>query len=67
MKNADTQLHVLRSLLELSQSVIYKQQILQRLILHQKYSFLEESEYGRPEIMFGDGIVGRDLVKWRCS
>ena len=24
--------------------------------------FLEESEYGRPEIMFGDGIVGRDLL-----
>ena len=27
-----------------------------------KVFFLEESEYGRPEIMFGDGIVGRDLL-----
>ena len=26
-----------------------------------KVFFLEESEYGRPEIMFGDGIVGRSL------
>ena len=27
-----------------------------------KVFFLEESEYGRPEIMFGDGVVGRDLL-----
>ena len=27
-----------------------------------KVFFLEESEYGRPEIQFGDGIVGRDLL-----
>ena len=26
-----------------------------------KVFFLEESEYGRPEIMFGDGIVGKNL------
>jgi hypothetical protein len=27
-----------------------------------KVFFLEESEYGRPEIMFGDGIVGKNLL-----
>ena len=28
-----------------------------------KVFFLEESEYGRPEILFGDGIVGKNL-RW---
>ena len=27
-----------------------------------KVFFLEESEYGRPEIMFGDGTIGKDLL-----
>ena len=27
-----------------------------------KVFFLEESEYGRPEILFGDGIVGKNLL-----
>ena len=39
----------------------YKQQILQRLTLHLKVFFLEESEYQIPEILFGDGVVGKAL------
>ena len=39
----------------------YKQQILQKIDSTSKVFFLEESEYQIPEILFGDGVVGKAL------